>query len=134
MTGGHACGLEIFKKLCGEEALPGITLAATWSELYHPERGSSMESDLRTGIWQDLLSGPQRAAMVRLENRPSAAFEVVRGIIDNMPYSSQGIVLLLQRQIVDKKKAYDKTAAGLIAKPRTEFSLADIFKNFIMSF
>jgi hypothetical protein len=140
MTDGNASGLEIFRQLCGEECLPGVILATTWWELCRTELGSSREGELRSEIWQQFLSGPQSAAVVRLENTPSSALNLVKAIVDKMPNSDSsagGIVLRLQHQIVDRKKSYDKTDAGLVAKPRSESSLAkavSVFRGFIQGF
>lgn len=140
MTEGNASGLEIFRQLCGEESLPGVILATTWWELCHTELGTSREGELRNEVWQQFLSGPQRAAVVRLENTPGSALNLVKEIVDKMPnpdISAGGRVLRLQHQIVDRKKAYDKTDAGLAAKPRSESRLANaarIFRSWIRGF
>jgi hypothetical protein len=134
MTEGIASGLEIFRQICGEESLPGVILATTWWDLCETELGTLREDELRNDVWQKFLTGPQRAAVVRLQNTPSSALYLVRDIVNRIP---DPIVLRLQHQIVDRKKSYEKTDAGLIAKPRAEFSLAkaaSIFRSFIMGF
>jgi hypothetical protein len=98
------------------------------------ELGTLREDELCNNVWQKFLTGLQRAAVVRLQNMPSSALYLVRDIVDRIP---NPIVLRLQHRIVDRKKSYKKTDAGLIAKPRAEFSLpkaASLFRSFIMSF
>jgi hypothetical protein len=134
MTEGHASGLEIFQKICGEEALPSIVLATSRWDIGQPERRLEREGELRNELWKHMLDGPQRATMLRLDNSTDSALEIVKTIVGNMtgptPY---GTVLLLQRQIVEEKKSYAKTDAGLIAKPRTGplDNVIAVFKRFL---
>jgi hypothetical protein len=131
MTDSQASGLEIFKRICGEDAIPNIILATTRWDMCQTESVSPVqrENELRNTFWHSMLSGPQQAGLVRLYDSPSSALDVVKKII-NHTLASVGTVLLLQRQIVDERKSFVKTDAGLLVRPRSESLLEKATTSF----
>ncbi|KAJ2914235.1 hypothetical protein MD484_g6179, partial [Candolleomyces efflorescens] len=130
-TDSHASGFEIFKSICGEDSLPTIVLATTRTEICSPAQRSEREGHLRAEVWKGMLDHPPKATMTRLENSSSSALEVVKIILTSM----NGVTpLLIQRQIVDDKKSYNKTDAARTARPQNGSGLSKVvnmFRQFI---
>ncbi|CAL1717188.1 unnamed protein product [Somion occarium] len=98
---------SMFRKLCGDETLKNVLIVTTMWGLVDPERGTARERELAS---DDILFKPvieKGAQMVRHDNTPERAKDILRRIIKNRPQ-----VLRIQRELVDEKKDISETGAG----------------------
>lgn len=105
MTNTLLRNLDLFRNLCGSNALSNVILVTTnWDQLQTIDEGIRNEAELRRNYWQPLLdSGSQ---MLRFEYTCSSAWN----IIDSLPMDQKP--LEIQREMVDEKKPLYETAAG----------------------
>lgn len=116
MSGGAIKNLEIFKRLCGDggEAYPSVVLTTNmWPGLDAGHAGyvaaERREGELRgTRYWGPILDGG--ASLARHDGSEVSARRIVDSIIDRS--AGRGIVLQIQRELVDQGMTLDATAAG----------------------
>lgn len=122
-VGGSAMkNLRMFKKLCGEDALPSVVLVTTWWNGVDAATGAQRETELATrdAFWAGLISKGSR--MFRQDNGVFSA----RHIIDYLVNRKRPVTLKIQKELVDDKKTLDQTGAGIevdaqLAAQRKEF-------------
>lgn len=108
--GGSAMkNLRMFKKLCGDDALPSVVLATTWWSNVDAATGSQRETELATreAFWAGMISKGSR--MFRQDNGAQSA----RHIVDYLVSRKRPVTLKIQEELVDEKKTLDETGAGL---------------------
>ncbi|KAF5339338.1 hypothetical protein D9611_009878 [Ephemerocybe angulata] len=111
-TKGHELCMDLFEKLCGCDSLSGVMVATTRVGTIPDGLEPVQEQELRNE-WKSLLEGHPCAEMFHLENSTSSAASLVGRILERQ---SNGVLLQLQRQIVDDNKSVDKTEAGRLVK------------------
>ncbi|KAI1322494.1 P-loop containing nucleoside triphosphate hydrolase protein [Xylariaceae sp. FL0255] len=97
--------LEIFKRICGDEALSNVILATSrWGEV-DEITGAQRECELRQKFWSYMLN--KGSTMARYYgDRESARAIAAQMII------KPSVLFKLQDEIVNKDKTLDQTAAG----------------------
>ena len=104
-TGTAARNFNMFRELCGDEALENVVLVTNmWGEV-SPEEGQDRENQLTSKFFKPVLD--KRAQMIRHLNTAQSAHNIIRGIVKNRP-----VVLQIQRELVDKHMDISATAAG----------------------
>ncbi|KAK6539282.1 hypothetical protein TWF694_009517 [Orbilia ellipsospora] len=108
MQGSTLKNLRMFKKLCGENALPCTILATTMWERVDQETGASREKQLvdTENFWGYMVSRGSR--VFRHTNDRESALEIVDYIVG----LQTKVVLDIQYQMVDQHKTLDQTGAG----------------------
>lgn len=108
--GGSAMkNLRMFKKLCGDDALPSVVLATTWWTGVDASTGAQRETELATrdSFWAGMISKGSR--MFRQDQGETSA----RHIVDYLVSRKRPVTLRIQEELVDEKKKLDETGAGL---------------------
>jgi hypothetical protein len=105
--------LELFKKLCGDDALQCVVLATTrWDEVPKAD-AKRREAELRSKeeFWGGMIS--HGSTMIRQTGSPGTreAHESARKIIRFL-LSKRGMVLDIQRELVDQGRELGDTQAG----------------------
>ncbi|CAL1717185.1 unnamed protein product [Somion occarium] len=107
MGGVSRRNFTMFRKLCGDETLDNVLLVTTMWGNVDPERGASRERELES---DDILFKPvleMGARMVRHDNTPERAHDILRMIMKNRRQA-----LRIQRELVDEHKDISETGAG----------------------
>ncbi|KAI5795148.1 P-loop containing nucleoside triphosphate hydrolase protein [Geopyxis carbonaria] len=111
ITGSSARQLAILQRIVGEENFRNVVLVTTkWpSRCSEPDIGAPVrEGDLRQRFWEPMLRG--RAGMCRFDGTPENAACIVRGLLGRA--GDEGVVLRLQRELMQDRMILHKTAAG----------------------
>lgn len=104
-SGASVKTLEIFKKICGNLALKNVVLVSTrWNEVGETV-GARREQQLRDDFWAYMLG--QGSTMARFYGNRDSAIGIASQLV-----SRQGIVLELQRELVEQGKPLKETVAG----------------------
>ena len=97
--------LNIFKKICGPLALKNVLLVTTrWNEV-DEGLGASREKELRESFWAYMLN--KGSTMTRFYGNKDCATAIASQLV-----SKRGIVLEIQRELVDEGKNLKNTVAG----------------------
>ena len=106
-TGSILKNLDMFKKLCGDDALRNVVLGTTkWSLINRQETGEKREQQLRDSFWKDMIN--HGSVIRRVGGHRSSAMEILDHILQNKPIES----LLIQKEVVDEQKPIPETTAG----------------------
>jgi hypothetical protein len=112
ITRNDCANIKIFQKICGEAGLSKVILATTRWNACPPQSGESREQEIWRSFWNGCSDPPvsQAESMTRLNNSPDSAWSVIDTILKRM--EDNGVVLALQRQLVDKGKTLSQTDAA----------------------
>ena len=106
ITGTASKNLDIFKKLCGEDALGNVVLGTTKWTTIRQEIGQQREQQLRDTFWKDMI---ERGSVVkRVGDDSSSAREILDHILRNKAVES----VLIQDEVVEQRIPIPKTTAG----------------------
>ena len=101
--------LNIFKKICGDLALKNVLLVTTrWNEVDEAV-GASREKELRESFWAYMLN--KGSTMTRFYGNKDSATAIASQLV-----SKSGIVLEIQKEMVDQGKTLNNTVAGSFVK------------------
>lgn len=109
MGGSAMKNLRMFKKLCGDDRLANVVLATTmWSSGVDEKTALYREEQLRTqpDFWAKMVE--KGSKIFRHDRGAESATEIVNYLISR----KQRVVLDIQRELVDERKALQETAAG----------------------
>ncbi|KAH8734131.1 hypothetical protein BGZ61DRAFT_491554 [Ilyonectria robusta] len=96
---------EIFKRICGETALPNVLLTTTrWHEVDEPTE-ASRERQLRDDFWAYMVG--RGSLMSRFHGDRTSAVALISQLVIKEP-----IVLRLQHEMINEGKKLDETEAG----------------------
>lgn len=137
MGGSSLKNLNMFKKLCGEDAYKSITLATTmWGNLTGPtlsyDTGVAREKELlsRKDWWG--LMRDRGSAVIRHDGSKESALAIVEGLIERRNVDGP-VTLDIQKEMIDDKKSLEDTAAGqevekelTIAKQKFQEQISDL--------
>lgn len=108
--------LKVFQEICGQKNLTKVALATTrWDGTTNRDVLEGREAELRQKFWQDMLGDPESpmASMARLENTSGSAWELVDHVLGRLLHADvDGVILKLQKQLVDKQKDLRETSAA----------------------
>lgn len=140
MSGSSLKNLNMFKKLCGEEAYRHICLATTmWSNLNGPnlsfDTGVAREKELLSRKdWWGLMSD-RGSFVIRHDGSKDCAMKIIDNLIERR---AQGPVTLdIQKEMIDDKKSLEDTAAGqevekeiTLAKKKFEEQISELQESY----
>lgn len=111
MAGSPLKNLQIFYKLCGNEATRNVILATTmWSRMKDKAAlGTRREADLCQNYWRPMLENGSRNC--RFGDSFQSAWDIIDSII-KPDFSDQTHALLLQEELVDLNRRLSETEAG----------------------
>ncbi|KAG8790762.1 hypothetical protein FRC17_008857, partial [Serendipita sp. 399] len=96
--------IDIFKAICGPDALHSVILATSMWDEVGDSIGSSREAELRTTFWESMISSGSR--LMRFMHTSESAWEMIDQLNGNKPS------LQIQVEMVDERKSLPQTAAG----------------------
>jgi len=107
MAGALKRSFDLFRKLCGDDALKNVVIVTTmWSKVTSEEgnaRQRELENDSR--FFKPALD--RNAAITRYDNTRASAHDILRMFLRNHP-----IPLTIQRELVDYRKHFLETEAA----------------------
>lgn len=118
MLGTTRRNLDVFNKLCGDEAFKNVVLVTMkWGDM---ASGCEMERELELAgeHWKNMLD--KGATMARYMGTHDSAWD----IIDLVLQQDQVEVLLIQQELVDLQKILPETEAGLALR----YTLQELLK------
>ena len=87
VTGSILKNLDMFKKLCGDDALGNVVLGTTkWCLIHRQEIGEKREQQLRDSFWKDMIN--HGSVIRRVGDDPSSAREILDHIVRNKAVES----------------------------------------------
>ncbi|GLB36105.1 putative 50S ribosome-binding GTPase [Lyophyllum shimeji] len=106
MMGTPRKNFEMFRELCGNEAVRNVVLATTkWTDVT-AHVGNRREKQLKEKYWQHMLDLGSR--ITRFNGDHKSAWEIVNHILNNQSVDA----LLIQEELVEHQKTLPETAAG----------------------
>ena len=114
MTGMAVKNLEMFKKLCGDDALVNVVLGTTkWGEV-PPGVGEKREKQLAEEFWNEMIQCG--SIMTQVDTDASSAWAIVHHILWNPPID----FVLIQDELVEQRRTVLQTTAGQILRDTME--------------
>lgn len=108
MLGTTRKNLEVFQKLCGDDAFRSVILGTTkWNDVFK-EDGDMRIQQLRENYWRDMLDHGSK--VFKFEDSSKSAWTIVDSIVELN--RSRAEVLQIQRELVDALKLIPDTEAG----------------------
>ena len=108
MLGTTRKNLEVFQKLCGDDAFRSVILGTTkWGDVFK-EDGDKRTQQLRDNYWRDMVD--QGSKVFKFEDSSKSAWTMVDSIVELN--RSRAEVLQIQRELVDARKLIPDTEAG----------------------
>ena len=106
MFGTARKNLEMFRKLCGDEALGNVVLGTTkWGDV-SLEKGQQREQQLGSDYWKEML---QRGSVImRVLADPASAWEIIDHILKNDKVE----FVRIQEELLELQKVIPDTDAG----------------------
>ncbi|OJD35963.1 uncharacterized protein BKCO1_14000150 [Diplodia corticola] len=112
-AGSSVKTFEIFKKICGEEALKNVLLVTSrWSEVA-PVTGAARERELRDKFWAYMLD--KGSNMSRFHGDGDSAISLISQLLEK-----DSVVLDIQRELVDRRMRLHETCAGAYLQGNAE--------------
>lgn len=106
MLGTTRKNLEMFQKLCGDDAIKNVILGTTkWSDV-KKDIGYHREDELTREHWKHMLD--KGAEMARFRNSQSSAWAIVDLILQR----DRATAILIQHELVDLQQIIPETEAG----------------------
>ncbi|KAF9526003.1 P-loop containing nucleoside triphosphate hydrolase protein, partial [Crepidotus variabilis] len=106
LNGGAHRLLNVFKDICGPDALKNSLLVTTMWDQIEEAQGSEREQELAEAFWSPMIA--RGARVKRFLNTPESALDIVSLLAnDALQYP-----LLLQVELVDEGKDLARTTAG----------------------
>ncbi|KAF7974365.1 hypothetical protein HWV62_12326 [Athelia sp. TMB] len=110
MAGSALRNMDMFRRLCGNDALPNVVLVSTMWDQVDRITGQKREQELRDTFWRSMVDNGARTA--RFYHTPASAWEILG------PYTGhfRPVKLQIQMEMVDKGIPLSQTAAGSFLK------------------
>ncbi|TFK24905.1 hypothetical protein FA15DRAFT_739462, partial [Coprinopsis marcescibilis] len=133
VTHNDTTNLEIFSKMCGDNALSRVILSTSKWDMFpnDQETLSEREAELRSSFWKSLVD--RGAVMKRVEKNREAASNLLASILKRILEAERGpqddfkgATLLLQKQLLLKGRDLPKTAAAQELKKKLETFLVEM--------
>lgn len=119
MVGTALKNLDMFKKLCGDDALVNVVLGTTkWSDI-RPEVGQKREKQLVGSFWKDMIQ--HGSIMMQVHTDSSSAWTIIHHLLGNTPID----FVLIQAELVEHQKTLEQTTAGQMLR----YTLEELLKQ-----
>lgn len=120
MNGSLLKNLELFINLCGQKAMSNVIIATTmWSKVCE-EVGAGRESELKSGVWKEMLDVGCRTE--RFRDTHESAWQIVDNLIEN----HSGENLLLSSEMAECHLGLHETKAGITLYRQMEQQINDL--------
>ncbi|KAK4206489.1 hypothetical protein QBC37DRAFT_407073 [Rhypophila decipiens] len=120
MTGSSVRYLEIFKALCGAEALPNVFLITThWDDLKDETIGYKRDTQLRDHFWRPMVD--LGSSVREFRGSPDDALGIVMDLV-----SKPCVELDIQRRLIQEQTPFALTPAGQLAMPAIASDLTEM--------
>ncbi|KAI6006736.1 hypothetical protein EDC04DRAFT_2781570 [Pisolithus marmoratus] len=105
MSGSVCKNLDMFSRLCGEDAAKRVRLVTTmWDKVKDRNLAESRVGQLQGNFWEPLIrAGAQHK---RFKNSPQSAWDIVGSLM------GEGEAVLIQEELVDVERRLNETTAG----------------------
>ena len=122
MLGSTRKNLDVFQKLCGNDALQRVVLCTTkWSDIYK-EDGDTRTRQLKENYWKEMIEGG--STVRKFEDSQESAWELIGWIIEEDRLGKMD-ALQIQMELVEAKKLIPDTDAGRLLR----YSLDQLLKS-----
>ena len=115
MAGTPLKNLQVFEKLCGEDAMAQVVLITTMWDDVEDDIGDERLKELKSTYWKGMISCGSET--FKYLNTPQSAEELLKRIAGK---SSERRHVLLQKEISEWKKELPETGAGQALHSRLE--------------
>ena len=106
MFGAIRKNLDMFRKLCGDEALRNVVLGTTkWDEV-KPDKGQQREQELKDKHWKEMLE--RGSVIMRVDTDPSSVWEIINRILKN----DRVDFVRIQEELLEFRRLIPETEAG----------------------
>jgi hypothetical protein len=113
--------LDVFQKLCGEDALKRVVFCTTkWSDIYE-EDGERRTGNLKESYWKEMIESG--STVHKFEDSQESAWDVIAPIIEEDRIGKMD-PLQIQEELVEAKKLIPYTEAGR----QLQYSLDQLLK------
>ena len=106
MFGTTRKNLDMFRKLCGDEALKNVVIGTTKWSYVTPEVGKQHEQLLRDTYWKEMLQ--QGSVTMRVHADSTSAWEIINHILKNVRIE----FVRIQEELLELQKVIPETDAG----------------------
>ena len=106
MFGTARKNLDMFRKLCGDEALKNVVIGTTKWCYVTPEVGKQHEQLLRDTYWKEMLQ--QGSVTMRVHADSTSAWEIINHILKNDRIE----FVRIQEELLELQKVIPETDAG----------------------
>ena len=103
--GSVAKNFQVFRELCGDRTLKNVVLVTNMWGRVTPSLGVGREKQLQSKHFKSAID--KGARLLRYEDTPESAQEILRTILHNEPE-----VLKIQQELVEEHKEMGQTGAG----------------------
>jgi hypothetical protein len=110
MDGTTLKNIEMFRELCGDDALNAVFLLTTGWGGVDVKVGTKREKQLSSDFWKPMLD--QGSTIYRFDNTPTGAQTILNSISTKYNAHQVSTVLRIQEEIVDMQKRIPDTRAG----------------------
>ena len=109
MFGTARKNLDMFRKLCGDEALRNVVIGTTkWDEV-KLEVGQRREQECRSTCWKEMLQ--LGSVIMRVHADSASAWEIVNHILEN----NRVEFVRIQEELLELQKVIPETDAGRLS-------------------
>ncbi|TEB23417.1 hypothetical protein FA13DRAFT_1798059 [Coprinellus micaceus] len=127
-SGSSQKNLDLFYKLCGEEAMRQVSFVTTkWGKLYSLEDGVQRVSELKSKFWAPMikleasvynLQPPSPTVEQSKVENSRCPWDIIHELIVSMNARNVELILLIQEELVDKKLLQDTKSLRKESKTR----------------
>lgn len=111
MLGTTLNNMEMFRKLCGKNALQAVILMTTKWGSVNPDMGKSREKELCSEFWKPMIDAGSQ--IYRFDLSETSATKILNTLCDNYKQrENQKTILQIQEEVVDMAKRIPDTEAG----------------------
>ena len=98
--------LDMFRKLCGDEALRNVVIGTTkWDEV-KPDKGQQREQELKDTHWKEMLE--RGSVIMRVDTDPPSVWEIINRILKN----DRVEFVRIQEELLEFRRLIPETEAG----------------------
>ena len=127
MFGVTRKNIEIYKKICGNDALKNLVIGTTKWDQVELEKGQQREQELKDKYWKEMVQ--QGSVIMRVHADSSSAWEIVNRILQNDAVDFVRFQERLQKAISDMEAGGLEGLEGLRKQLLAEANMGDGLKE-----
>jgi hypothetical protein len=109
-TGTARRNLQMFRRLCGEDALKKVVFVTTSWQMDAPEDCERREEQLKSSHWKPMID--KGAYVRRFLGTRDSAWEILKIFLQRADHQADISRLLIQQEVVDRRLPFPDTEAG----------------------